>query len=246
MERREYEATLEMEEAYWWFVGQRALLNKFLTSENWRSTSKKLKLLEIGSGTGRNLEDLSKYGDAMGIDISSDAREFSLARGLHVTSDSVEKINQKDETFDIVCSLGVFYHREVHDDNQALLEINRVLRPGGALFFFDSAMPCLYGNHDIAYHGTRRYVRRELKEKLGKAGFATEEIRYVNSMMFPLVYIKRKLDLVFRRPVKTDIKQLGPRLNSLLTSLFLLETRAPLGLVPPFGVNIMAIARKPG
>jgi SAM-dependent methyltransferase len=138
---------------------------------------------------------LKKYGKAYGIDISDDAIRYCKIRGIkNVKKSNVMNIKFKNDMFDVVTSLGVFYHRNVRDDVRGMKEVHRVLKPGGRLIFFDCAMMCLFGKHDMAFDGARRYSKKELESKLKKAGFKLEEMSYINTLLFPAVFIKRKLE----------------------------------------------------
>src|SRR3989338_1869746 len=244
MNRDIFEIMYNTEETYWWFTGQRLLLKQLL--DKYYSGRKNLVLLDVGCGTGRVLELLGKYGKPYGIDLSDDALGFCRERGAkNVKSSDVMDIKFKPNTFDAVTSLGVFYHRNVVDDLRGMKEIHRVLKPDGRLLFFDCAMMSLYGNHDLAFHGVRRYSKRELKSKLENAGFVVERISYINSLMFLPVYLKRKLEKLTKPRAKSEIQEtISPLFNSILGRLYKTEIKFSKYMSYPFGINIFAVARK--
>lgn len=95
--------------------------------------------LDAGCGGGRNTIAMAQLGaaEAHGIDIGAagivDARE--RARGLgNVTFQqaSVEAIPYPDDKFDVVWCAGVLMH--VGNEDKALDELARVLKPGGLLY----------------------------------------------------------------------------------------------------------------
>ena len=215
MDKKIYNILYKTEEKYWWFAGQRLLLRQFL--ERYYDSRKGLKLLDIGCGTGLNLGVLAKFGKAYGMDISNDAIGFCRKRGMkNIKKSDVMHIKFDDNSFDVATSLGVFYHKDVKDDAKAMKEIYRILKPGGRFFIFDCAMMILYGNHDIAFQGIRRYSKNELKEKLEKAGFNVEKISYINAIFFPAVLLSRKIGNLFNSKPKSEIQ---PNFNSLLNIL---------------------------
>jgi len=244
MERQLYETLYKVERTYWWFAGQRFLLNNLL--QRYYDSKKGLKLLDVGCGTGINMQLLSKFGTAYGIDISDYAIHFCKMRGIKkIKKSNVMNIKFNNNIFDVVTSLGVFYHRNVTDDVKAMKEIYRVLNPGGRFFIFDLAMKCLYGKHDIAFDGIRRYSRRELKLKLEQIGFNVEKISYVNTILFPAVYISRKIGILTKSKPKSEVQDyINPALNSILKVLFKTELNLVNYINYPFGVNIFAVARK--
>lgn len=243
MEKQLYETLYKVEENYWWFVGQRTLVNRFLTK--YYGSKNNLKILDAGCGTGINLKMFAKFGDVCGIDISDEALNFCALRGGKVKKSNIMAIKFKDKAFDIVAALGIFYHNGVTDEIKGMKEIYRVLKPGGRLIFVDSAMKCLYGKHDIAFHGVRRYSKRDLKSKLEKAGFNVEKISYFNMILFPVIYIYRKLNNIINSKPKSEVSDINHFLNSLLINICRIENIGLKYLNYPFGVNIFAIARKP-
>lgn len=95
---------------------------------------KHYKILELGSGTGRNLHYLLSYGydNVFGIEISSKAIDLMKQKYsdiLNVWNDSIEnKIKDiKTEEFDIVFSMAVLMH--IHRDSEWVFnEIVRVTK----------------------------------------------------------------------------------------------------------------------
>lgn len=68
----------------------------------------------------------------------------------------------------------------VEDDTDLLAAIHGILPAGGSLLLFVPALPWLYGTLDKKFDHYRRYTRRELREKLERAGFRIERLRYFN------------------------------------------------------------------
>lgn len=239
-----YELLYKVEETHWWFCGQRFLLNQFLAK--YYDVGKNLVLLDVGCGTGFTLSFLDKFGETYGIDVSNEAIEFCKDRGTkNVKKSDVMDIQFESNRFDVVTSLGVFYHKNVVDDVLGMKEIHRVLKPGGRLFFYDSAMMSLFGNHDLAFHGVRRYSRKDLKSKLVKSGFVVEKISYANAFLFLPVHIKRKLEKLGNPKAQSDIQDtINPLLNSLLASISKFEIKLMRYINYPFGINLFAVAVK--
>jgi ubiquinone/menaquinone biosynthesis C-methylase UbiE len=139
----------------------------------------------------------------------------------------------------------VLYHKNVKDDIGAMKELNRVLKSKGSVFITDSAMMCLYGGHDLANHGIRRYSKKELKHKLRKAGFMAKKLTYYNTLLFPLIYLNRKLgNLIEKNKAKSDIQEINFILNWLLEKLFKFELSFLRFIDYPFGVSVFCVAKK--
>ena len=107
-------------------------------------------------------------------------------------------------------------------------------------------MPCLYGNHDRAFHGIRRYSTNSLRKALLLVGFEIETITYVNFSLFPFVYLKRKLEQCYSASTpRSEVKDIGWILNEILKLIHLLElTSLRYWSQNYFGMNIMAIGQK--
>src|SRR5882757_6914746 len=84
MEQHTYGIMHEVEGSHWWFVGRRAILEGFLKGIIHNLKSQNPKILDVGCGTGANLEMLSQFGKAEGVDVSDDALEFCRQKGLKV------------------------------------------------------------------------------------------------------------------------------------------------------------------
>lgn len=67
------------EEHHWWHISKRNFVEQLI---NTYSQKKGLSLLDVGCGTGKNLEFFSHHGVVWGVDISEEALLFCKKRGL--------------------------------------------------------------------------------------------------------------------------------------------------------------------
>jgi len=74
-------AEMKLEGTYWWFVGRRAILERVL-----RRLGKHSRVaVDVGCGSGRNMQLLSRYTDwVMGFDRSPAALELAASHGLPI------------------------------------------------------------------------------------------------------------------------------------------------------------------
>lgn len=243
MEEEEYEKMYRLESSYWWFKGKRKLLDYWIGT--YYKNKKGLNILDAGCGTGINMNLLQKYGEVHGIDNSDRALVFCRKRGLkNLKKASVEKMPYKSDYFDIVTILDVLTSRHIKDDVGALNEINRILKKNGRVFITDSAMKCLWSRHDEAFHTKQRYSKKELREKMEKAGFAVEKASYFNNGLFLPVLISRKIGNLFGKGPKSDVDEINPFLNWLIYKYYSFEISMMKYLEYPVGVSLFAIGRK--
>src|ERR1044072_3458265 len=136
MEQHTYGIMHEVEGSHWGFVGRRAILEGFLKDikESIRDPRSPFRILDVGCGTGANLEMLSQFGEAEGVDVSDDALEFCRQKGLKVQKGLAEKMPFADRSFDIVTALDVVEHLD--DDIAGLKEMNRVMTDEGRALIF--------------------------------------------------------------------------------------------------------------
>jgi SAM-dependent methyltransferase len=193
MEQHTYGIMNDVEDKHWWFVGRRAILESFLQKviEKSKIKNQKSKILDVGCGTGANLEMLAQFGESEGVDVSDDALEFCRAKGLKVHKGLAEKLPFEDESFDVVTALDVVEHLD--DDVAGLKEMHRVLKKDGRTLIFVPAFMWLWGVQDDISNHRIRYTKKQIVERLQKAGFEIERATYANWTFFAPILAGRTL-----------------------------------------------------
>jgi SAM-dependent methyltransferase len=249
MEPSEYEILFAQEEWHCWFRALRSLVEERISSAL-GPTEGEYRILDAGCGTGGMLRRLEGLGSAFAVDNSRLAVGLARRRAAAFLSlASVTSLPFRSSTFDLVLSLDVLYHRQVEGDLTALREARRCLRPGGVLVLNLPAYSCLRSRHDTAVHTARRYHHRDLRRLLGRAGFEVERITYWNTLLFPALAVYRLLGRAGRsdaRPSASDVRTLPGALNRFLQMLLDAERIWLRRLDLPFGLSLMAVARRPG
>jgi SAM-dependent methyltransferase len=240
----EYHRMFQAEETMWWYVGMRAISFALLDGAGLtEETATSRHLLDTGCGTGSMVAHLERRGRAVGVDLSVEALRFCRGRDVRVARARLEALPFATGTFDVVTSFDVLYHRWVDDDQAAVRELARVLRPGGVLLVRVPAFRWLYGAHDEAVYTRHRYTRGELRRLLGGAGLELRRATYANGFLLPLLLLRRTLDRVLGRS-GSDVGFLPAPLESLFRMLLLSEARLIRRLSLPLGASVFALGRK--
>lgn len=235
----EYRYMYDLEAYHWWFVCRNNLVLHLIKSFKVSSPV----ILDAGCGTGMNLLAFNKIGEAFGFDISRQAVEFCLKRGLnHVIQCPIENIEYKDKKFDIITCLDVLEH--VPNSHHALLELKRVLKDDGRMIITVPAFRMLWSQHDDALCHLRRYEKYSFLQELNEAGLRVEKIGYYFFTSFfavaPIRIIRRFLGN--RHTLCSDTTTLPPKLlNECMKLLFDMEIKISCHVELPFGTTLYAV-----
>ena len=242
MEQHTYGIMNNVEDSHWWFVGRRAILESFLASIKSSIANQKSKILDVGCGTGANLEMLKQFGDAEGVDVSDDALEFCRMKGLKVHKGLAEKLPFDDETFDLVTALDVVEHLD--DDIAGLKEMYRVLKTDGKTLIFVPAFMWLWGVQDDISNHRIRYTRQQIVERLNLAGFKIERATYANITFFMPILLGRFLMKITGIKPESENNVNISALNGIFGKVFSAEKYWLRKASFPFGVSIVIVAKK--
>ncbi|MGD0083332.1 MAG: class I SAM-dependent methyltransferase [Acidimicrobiales bacterium] len=157
------------------------------------------KLLDIGTGTGRLLELLGQERPQLALfGLDRSAGMLNAARQarapLNLVRGAAEALPFPNESFDVVTSTLSFHHWS--DQPEALSEVRRVLRPGGAFALADVSIDDLprwkpvrvVARHMVA-HGLPLNERHRLLEGAGLQ--VVDERRAFHGRWIPLTVAER-------------------------------------------------------
>ncbi|HEX8708088.1 MAG TPA: class I SAM-dependent methyltransferase [Pyrinomonadaceae bacterium] len=173
------------------------------------------RLLEVGCGMGTDLLQFARGGaQCTGVDLTPRSVEISsLHFGLYgMRADFVladgERLPFADGTFDAVYSNGVLHHTP--DTARAVLELHRVLRPGGVAKVMLYHRGSLYYWTEIILH--RGLLRGQLLRGQTPEQIMSRYVEYSEHEARPLVkaYSRREARTLFApfREVETEVEQL--------------------------------------
>jgi ubiquinone/menaquinone biosynthesis C-methylase UbiE len=138
------------------------------------------RVLEVGGGEGELAERIVKELDVevVGIDQSEAMVEVQRSKGIDARVGTVEDLPFADDEFDVAVAAWMLYH--VTDLDRGLVELARVLRPGGVLVAVTNAVDHLQELWDLARRASRVgqfNFRSDNGEEVLRRHFASVEFR---------------------------------------------------------------------
>ncbi len=243
-----YTQYFAFEQNDWWFEARRRIVLELIES-HWSESNDHATLLDAGCGTGITLEYIERFGQACGVDNQMVALKFCRIRNAkRLTCAPIENLPFADASFDIVTCLDVIEH--IDEDQSAVNEIARVIRPGGLLVLTVPAFQVFWSDHDVINHHKRRYRRNDVRRLLSKY-FTIDLLSYYNIHLFPLAVLVRMVKRIEMmiwpsavRKVKAENTYLPRSINGLFSRIFGSEIiwlkRGPL----PIGLSIICVAHR--
>lgn len=239
-----YAVEAEIEKRHWWFVGRRRLFARVL---NESALERDAAVLDIGTSTGTNLRLLRDLGftNVTGLDYSEDAIRFCESKGFGpVKQGDACDLPFDDDSFDFVFATDIIEH--IDDDERALREIQRVLRPGGKVLITVPAFQALWGLQDEVACHKRRYRMGPLVQRLEEARLRPVRCHYFNYILFMPIFAARKIMRFMKTDhVRSEAEINTPFINRVCRWVFEIDVRTAPILTPPFGVSILLLGEKP-
>jgi len=239
----------KLEDTYWWFVGRRHLVRDLVAR---RAPEQPRLILDAGCGTGGTLSHLRGMGELWGCDVAPEALQECRERGFeNLNACPVQTLDFPDDRFDVVVSCDVIEH--VAEDDEAMREMARVLRPGGILVLTVPAHRWLWTAHDEALDHLRRYESAGLRELIEGAGLKIELYSKAVAIAMPAILgavAYRRLLRAFsggegRRSEQTALFELPSPLNQMLIWMLDVEAWLMRYISLPIGASLVVVARKP-
>jgi len=246
MNEAEYQKMYDFEKFYWWHVGRQKIIRTFLSLLKLPANSK---ILDIGCGTGGNMEVLKEFGSVQGLDNSVQAKNFCAKQGFNnviVGDISDMKKMFPEQSLDLVTAFDVLEHLE--DDRTAMRDVKSILKQGGYFLITVPAYQFLWSEHDEALHHKRRYDYKQLKERLQESGYQIIKGGYVITFIAPIIIAFRGIKNIFKskpKESKTDYIILPGFANKMLIWSLELEAFLSRYCNLPFGISVICIAKKP-
>lgn len=236
---------------HFWFRGTRKVILDWARNTT-SADLRHLRIADIGCGPGTTLAYLTDVPRLVGVDLSNCA--LSLARerapGARLVAADAAHIPLAEKSFDLVFCLDMLEH--LPEPEKAASEIFRILEPGAHLVATVPAWQFLFGAHDQALGHFRRYRKSSFQALLKDAGFEDVRVSYYNTALFPPIAVLRTGKRLFSKKrvpdddqQESELRPLPKPLNSFLEGLLSSERHLLRHMNLPFGVSLIASAKRP-
>jgi SAM-dependent methyltransferase len=203
--------------------------------------------LEIGCGTGFVLSGIRREFPELklsGSEIFTRGLAFARKRLPGVELFQMDACHIPfDSEFDVIGAFDVLEH--IEDDEAALRQLFQATKPNGGVMLTVPQHAFLWSRVDEYSFHKRRYSRKDLVEKLGRAGFSVFAVTSFASLILPLMMFSR-----LKSKTKPDFDplaeyQIGDYVNRLLENTMGLERRLiAAGVSLPAGGSLLAVAKR--
>ena len=251
-----YEPLVAIEDAHFWFSSRNQLIYKLIMRIT-EGYSTKINMLEIGCGTGNVLRSIEKAlgkTHAYGMDLFHEGLIYAKKRVNASLIQADMAFPPFKPVFNIIGLFDVLEHFE--DDKKILNQLKSSLANNGYLIISVPAFPSLWSYFDDAGCHFRRYTLKEMASKLINAGYEVELISYYMAIIFPIVWLQRKVFSTLDKRQSEDenrnyeltVNELKiiPMANGILKLLLNFENMliTKLNICLPFGASLIAVAKK--
>jgi len=214
-------------------------------------------VLDVGCSAGYLLEDLRRcapHATLVGVDLIASGlrRAHTIVPDALLYQADACALPLDDESVDAVVSANVLEH--VPDDELALAEIFRTMRPGAPAVIVIPLGPRNYDYYDRFLGHARRYARGELARKARAAGLLVREEVCLGAPLYPAFWAVKQRNRrryghlqgdALERRVARDIEDTRDSAVGRLACR-LEERLLDSGVKLPFGIRGLAVLERPG
>ena len=213
-----FEALSGLQERSFWYRSRNRLFAWALLADFPRARN----LLEIGCGTGFVLKGFNEAAPRLSL-TGSEVQTAGLAFARNRVDVTLQQFDARDipyeEEFDVIGAFDVIEH--IDEDEEVLAQMREAVRPGGGVMVTVPQHPWLWSEFDAMVHHKRRYTRRELVDKVQRAGFTVRRVTSFMTTLLPALAVRR---LRPRRNTPEIGRELTiPALNGMFDRLVSLE-----------------------
>ena len=233
-----------------WWQARARLVGSILEQH---AISPPARILDAGCGWGVTLEALEERGyKASGMDVSRQALERLDGPDRQLIEADLtfplDPTPVAHAAFDAVLALDVIEHLD--DDNAALTNLARLVRPGGLMIVSVPAGPELFSEFDQIQGHRRRYRPEDVRGAFDHTGLLIEQLFWWGNWLVPLFRTRRRRASGNTDQTPTEIYRRHLKLPpwpvpGLFRAAFAWEESRALSGKTKRGTSLVAVARKP-
>ncbi len=200
-------------------------------------------LIDVGCGTGALAARLGADGlRVLALDLRTEgiARLRAAGAPVLVACADATQLPVPGAVADVVLSLDVLEHV---DDEVAIAEIARVLRPGGVAVLTVPALPWLWSARDDEAGHRRRYTRRTFESLMRRAGLDVVDLRFYQCLLLPTIALARLAGRLWPTTQRAEERP-GTWVNRICLAINRFEVGVGDVVRWPLGSSLAAVARK--
>ena len=236
MQKEVYKRHINNYSNHWWFQARKKIIEMIIKKN---IIKKNINILDFGSGSGVNVDMLSKYGRVNIFEPHLPTRNF-LRRKFNSKKYSVIKEYTKKK-FDLILLADVLEH--IKNDKKIIKNLKNNLKNNGFILITVPSYKFLFSKKDLILGHYRRYSKSEVLSLF--RNFEMVRLTFFNFILFfPISFT-----ILFFKLLKIDFidkveKSPNKIINFILFKIFNFEKRLINHCNLPFGISMLGLFQK--
>ena len=236
MKNEVYKRHIDNFSKHWWFQARKEIIREIIDNK----IKKKIDILDFGSGSGVNINMLSKFGFINIYEPHSDTKNYLKHKYKNKSKFKIlDKIN--NQKFDLIILADVLEH--IKKDKKVIEKLSNNLKHNGQILITVPAYQFLFSMKDITLGHYRRYNKTQILELFQK--FKIIKLTYFNFFLFTpisfLILFFKLFKIDFINKVESAPNQY---INKTLFHIFSIERKIIKILDLPFGLSLLGLFKK--
>ena len=236
MQKEVYKRHINNYSNHWWFQARKKIIETVIKKN---ILKKNINILDFGSGSGVNINMLSKYGHVNIYEPHLLTRNYLRKKFNSKKYSVINKFTKKK--FDLILLADVLEH--IKNDKKIVHSLSKNLKNNGFILITVPSYKILFSKKDLILGHYRRYSKTEIFNLF--RNFKTVKLTFFNSILFfPISFI-----ILFFKFLKIDFiddveKSPNRIVNFILFKIFTLERTLINHCNLPFGISMLGLFQK--
>jgi SAM-dependent methyltransferase len=236
MQKEVYKRHINNYSNHWWFQARKKIIETIIKKN---IVKKNINILDFGSGSGVNVDMLSKYGRVNIFEPHLPTQNF-LRRKFNSKKYSVIKEYTKKK-FDLILLADVLEH--IKNDKKIIQNLKKSLKNNGFILITVPSYKFLFSKKDLILGHYRRYSKSEVLSLF--KNFEIVRLTFFNFILFfPIsftILLFKLLKIDFIDKVEKSPNKI---INFILFKIFNIEKRLINHCNLPFGISMLGLFQK--